>query len=420
MTKGASGPIWINAPEAFGCGKLTSRMMRMALSPRKILRLAVLGASLLGGVGLATLGVLLLLRDTPAGAAPAPEAPPAVPVNVATVETRDMPVELVGIGNVQALYAVLVRAQVTGYLQSVNVAEGQMVKKGDLIAVIDPRPFQAALDQARAQKARDEANLVAAERDFERYKVLAKHEFQSWQSVDDQQGTVGALRASIQADDAAIETAALNLSFAHITSPVDGRVGLRMIDPGNLITANQSGGLISVTQIQPITAVFTLPEDNLPRVMDALARGPVKVRAYTSDNRTLLSEGTLLTPDNQIDTTTGTIKLKALFANANNHLWPGQYIEARVEVSRIGDAITVPEVAVERGADGLFAFVVKPDQTVAMRRVAETLERDGIAVISKGLASGEVVVVNGQSRLAEGMKVAVHSAAADGARRDGG
>ena len=231
----------------------------MALSPRKILRLAVLGASLLSGVGLATLGVLLLLRDAPAGAAPAPEAPPAVPVNVATVETRDMPVELIGIGNVQALYAVLVRAQVTGYLQSVNVAEGQMVKKGDLIAVIDPRPFQAALDQARAQKARDEANLVAAARDFERYKVLAKHEFQSWQNVDDQQGTVGALRASIQADDAAIETAALNLSFAHITSPIDGRVGLRQIDPGNLISANQTNGLISVTQIQPITAVFTWP-----------------------------------------------------------------------------------------------------------------------------------------------------------------
>jgi multidrug efflux system membrane fusion protein len=384
-------------------------------------------AAALAGAGIAALalGVGLMPRQPPAHAAP-PPAPFAVPVVTARAAVADVPQELVGIGNVQALYAVTVRAQVTGYLQSVNVAEGQMVKKGDLIAVIDPRPFQAALDQARAAKARDEANLVAAERDFERYKVLAKHEFQSWQNVDDQQGTVGALRASIQADQAAIEQAALNLSFAHITSPVDGRIGLRMIDPGNLIAANQSGGLISVTQIQPITAVFTLPEDNLPRVMDALARaaakgGTVAVRAYTSDNRTLLSEGILLTPDNQIDTTTGTIKLKAQFANADNHLWPGQYIEARVEIGILAQAVTVPEAAVERGAKDLFVFVVKPDQTVTVRPVAETLERDGIAVIAKGLAAGEIVVVNGQSRLAEGMPVAVHAASAETASgNDGG
>lgn len=382
-------------------------------------------AAALAGAGIAALafGANLVLRQPAARAAP-PPAPFAVPVVTARAAVADVPQELVGIGNVQALYAVTVRAQVTGYLQSVNVAEGQMVKKGDLIAVIDPRPFQAALDQARAAKARDEANLVAAERDFERYKVLAKHEFQSWQNVDDQQGAVGALRASIQADEAAIEQAALNLSFAHITSPVDGRIGLRMIDPGNLITANQSGGLISVTQIQPITAVFTLPENDLPRVMDARARaagGALKVHAYTADNRTLLSDGILLTPDNQIDTTTGTIRLKAQFANADNHLWPGQYIEARVEIGMLAQAVTVPEAAVERGANGLFVFVVKPDQTVTVRSVAETLERDGIAVIAKGLAAGETVVVNGQSRLAEGMPVAVHAASAETASgHDGG
>ncbi len=378
-------------------------------------------AAVLAGVGITVLGLgaSLVLREPPASAAPPPAAF-AVPVVTAQAAVADVPRELVGIGNVQALYAVTVRAEVTGYLQSVNVAEGQIVKAGDLIAVIDPRPFQAALDMARATKARDEANLVAAERDFERYKALAKHEFQSWQNVDDQQGTVGALRASIQADEAAIEQAALNLSFAHITSPISGRVGLRQIDPGNLITANQSGGLISVTEVQPITAVFTLPEDNLPQVMDALARaaakgGTVAVRAYTSDNRTLLSEGVLLTPDNQIDTTTGTIRLKAQFANADNHLWPGQYIEARVEIGILAQAVTVPEVAVERGANGLFVFVVKPDQTVALRPVAETLERDGVAVIAKGLAPGETVVVNGQSRLAEGMAVAVHAAKAEAA-----
>ncbi len=373
-----------------------------------------------GAIAAFAFGAGMMAREPAARAAP-PPAPFAVPVVTAQAAVADVPEELVGIGNVQALYAVTVRAQVTGYLQSVNVAEGQMVKKGDLLAVIDPRPFQAALDQARAAKARDEANLVAAERDFERYKVLAKHEFQSWQNVDDQQGTVGALRASIQADEAAIEQAALNLSFAHITSPVDGRVGLRMIDPGNLITANQSGGLISVTQVQPITAVFTLPETNLPRVMDALARGPVPVRAYSSDGHHLLSSGVLLTPDNQIDTTTGTIKLKAQFANADNHLWPGQYITARVEIGVLKNVVTVPEVAVERGADGLFVFVVKPDQTATVRKVAEALERDGVAVITKGLSAGESVVVNGQSRLAEGMPVAVHAASAEGAAgREGG
>jgi multidrug efflux system membrane fusion protein len=377
--------------------------------------------ALLAGVGMVGLLGAGLVSRGPAAKAAAPAAAFSVPVVTAPAQATDVPRELVGIGNVQALYAVTVRAQVTGYLQNVTVAEGQMVKKGDLLAVIDPRPFQAALDQARAAKARDEANLIAAERDFERYKTLAKHEFQSWQNVDDQQGTVGALRASIAADEAAIEQAALNLSFAHITSPVDGRVGLRMIDPGNLITANQSGGLISVTQIQPITAVFTLPESDLPAVMDALARGPVPVRAYSSDGHRLLSEGVLLTPDNQIDTTTGTIKLKAQFANADNHLWPGQYITARVEIGVLKNVVTVPEVAVERGADSLFVFVVKPDQTATVRKVAEALERDGVAVITKGLSAGESVVVNGQSRLAEGMPVAVHAASAEGAAgREGG
>ncbi len=385
--------------------------MTDARPPRRIRKvwLAILAGGLLAGAI-----ALILAREPRARAASPPPAPYAVPVTTVQALAADVPEEMVGIGNVQALYAVTVRAQVTGYLQSVPVAEGQMVKKGDLLAVIDPRPFQAALDQARAAKARDEANLVAAERDFERYKVLAKHEFQSWQNVDDQQGTVGALRASIQADEAAIEQAALNLSFAHITSPVDGRVGLRMIDPGNLITANQSGGLISVTEVQPITAVFTLPEIDLPRVMDARAAGPVAVRAYTSDSRTMLSEGVLLTPDNQIDTTTGTIKLKAQFANADNHLWPGQYITARVELGVLRQIVTVPEAAVERGASGMFVFVVKPDQTASVRPVTERLERDGVAAIAKGLAPGEVVVVNGQSRLAEGTHVAVRAAESGG------
>jgi multidrug efflux system membrane fusion protein len=373
---------------------------------------------LIGGVLLLTLlgagvGWFVLTGDSRASRAAAPAETPVIPVAVATAEARDVPLERVGIGNVQALYSVLVRAQVTGYLDHYAVEEGQMVKKGDLLAVIDPRPFQAALDQARAQKAKDEANLYAAERDFQRYKILAQHEFQSWQNVDDQQGTVGALRASIKADEAAIEQAALNLEFAHITSPIDGRVGLRQIDPGNLVTANQSNGLITVTQVQPITAVFTLPERYLPEITEAMAKGPVKVRVFSADHHQYLAEGKLLTPDNQIDTSTGTIRLKAIFDNKDNRLWPGQYIEARVEVKELKGVTVVPEVAVERGAEGLFVFVVGPDHRVSVRRVEEATEQDGIAAISAGLKPGEVVVVNGQSRLAEGMAVAEHPADAD-------
>jgi multidrug efflux system membrane fusion protein len=372
------------------------------------------GAVLFTLLGLGLIGGLFLSGASGPSQAASPSAEtPVIPVAVVKAEARDVPLERVGIGNVQALYSVTVRAQVTGYLDHYAVSEGQMVKKGDLLAVIDPRPFQAALDQARAQKAKDEANLYAAERDFQRYKILAQHEFQSWQNVDDQQGTVGALRASIKADEAAIEQAALNLEFAHITSPIDGRVGLRQIDPGNLVTANQSTGLITVTQVQPITAVFTLPERYLPEITEAMARGPVKVRVFSPDHHRYLAEGTLLTPDNQIDTSTGTIRLKAIFDNKDNHLWPGQYIEARVEVKRLKGVTVVPEVAVERGADGLFVFVVGADHKVTVRHVEEAVEQDGIAAITRGLAPGDVVVVNGQSRLAEGMTVAEHQAEAD-------
>jgi len=335
-----------------------------------------------------------------------------VPVTAVPAARQTVPVYLTGIGNVQALYSVLVRARVDGTLDAVAFTEGQEVKKGDLLAVIDPRPYQAALDQASAQKAKDEAALANARLDLERYSRLARSQFASQQQVDTQKATVDQLAASIKADEASMESAGLNLSFTHIVSPLDGRVGLRLVDPGNLIHANDTGGLVTVTQVHPITAVFTLPEEALPRVIEARRAGAVKVLAYASDHKTRLSEGELLTPDNAIDPASGTIKLKARFENADNRLWPGQFIDARVQVGLLTDAVTVPVASVQRGQDGLFVYVVKPDSTVALRPVEETLEQDDLAVIAKGVDAGEQVVTNGQSRLADGVRVAARAPAA--------
>jgi multidrug efflux system membrane fusion protein len=353
------------------------------------------------------------ILQAPKAAEPAPAAAPAfgVPVTTAVAARQDVPVYLSGIGNVQALNSVLVRSRVDGTLDSVNFTEGQEVKKGDLLAVVDPRPYQAALDQAAAQKAKDESALANARRDLQRYAHLASNQYASQQQVDTQQAMVEQSSAAIKADEAAIETAALNLSFTHIVSPLNGRVGLRMVDPGNLIHANDASGIVNVTQLHPITAIFTLPEENLPQVADAMRAGHVKVLAYSSDHKTRLSEGELLTPDNAIDAASGTIKLKAVFQNADNRLWPGQFIDARVQVDVFHDAVTIPAAAVQRGQDGLYVYVVKADSTVTLRPIEEKLEQDGIAVIAKGLNGGEQVVTNGQSRLTDGVRVAARSAA---------
>jgi multidrug efflux system membrane fusion protein len=337
-------------------------------------------------------------------------AAPVIPVTTAQAQRRDVPIFLTGIGNVQPLNSVLIRARVDGTLDSLNFTEGQEVKKGDLIAIIDPRPYQAVLDQAVAKKAQDEALLANAKLDLSRFSNLARSQFASQQSVDTQRATVGQLTAQLKGDDATIEAAALNLSFTHITSPLDGRVGLRQVDPGNLIHASDTNGLVTITQLRPITVVFTLPEESVPQIADALKNGahPL-VNAYSSSGTTMLASGTLLTPDNTIDATTGTIKLKAVFDNAENRLWPGQFVNARLQVALRHNAVTVPVTAVQRGQDNLFVYVVKPDSTVTVQPVEELLEQDGTAVITKGLQGNEQVVTNGQSRLTEGVKVAARS-----------
>jgi multidrug efflux system membrane fusion protein len=341
----------------------------------------------------------------------APPAPPGVPVQTATVKRMDVPVMLRNIGAVQAFQSVLIRARVDGTLDKVLFAEGQDVKAGDLIAQIDPRPYAATLAQATAKKGADEANLANAQRDLARYSSLASSSFASRQQVDTQNATVAQLQANIKGDDATIDAARLNLQFTSITSPIDGRTGLRLVDPGNLIHATDATGIVTITQIHPIAVIFTLPQDTLPRIQTSMAQGKLPVLAYTADDKTQLGTGELLTTDNTIDQTTGTIRLKAVFPNAESRLWPGQFVNVRLTLGTLKNALTVPSVTVQRGPAGLYVYLVKPDSTVAVQPVDVTQDDGQVAVIAKGLDDGVQVVASGQSRLQNGTRIAATAAA---------
>ena len=334
-----------------------------------------------------------------------------MPVAAARVVRQDVPVYLRGLGSVQAFNAVVVRARVDGTLMQVPVTEGQEVRQGDLVAVIDPRPFQAALDAATAKKTQDEADLANAKRDLARYLSLEQKSFASQQQVDTQQAMVNRLIAMIAGDEAAATNARLNLSYCYITSPIQGRVGLRLVDPGNMVRAGDATGIVSIAQIHPVSVLFTLPQDSLPRISLAMEAGQLPVVAFAADDRTELDQGVLLTPDNAIDTSTGTIRLKATFPNPHNTLWPGQFVNARLQLGTDRDALSVPSVAVQHSPTGLYAYVVNPDSSVA-RQPVEVARDDGtLAVIAKGLTEGQQVVTDGQSRLQAGTKVAVQDAA---------
>lgn len=336
-----------------------------------------------------------------------------VPVTVTRPVRRDVPVLARGIGTVQALQNVLVRARVDGTLDRVSFTEGQEVKQGDLLAQIDPRPYQAALDQALAKRAADEAQLANARSDLVRYTDLAASQAASRQRYDAVRAQVAQLEATVKGDEAAIAMAGLNLSFTRITAPMDGRVGLRLLDPGNLIrVADPNGvGLVTLSQIRPIALLFTLPQDSLPAVHAALGGpGKPKVLAYTSDDRTLLAEGELLTVDNAIDAATGTIKLKAVFPNGGETLWPGQFVNARLQLQLRKDVLTVPSVAINRGVMGLYVYLVKADGTVAAQPVDVAQDDGHVAVVTKGIEPEAQVVVAGQSRLSNGARVAATEA----------
>ncbi len=350
------------------------------------------------------------------GQHPAPhesaQTAPAVPVAVAKATRQDVPEFAEGVGTVQAYNAVTIRSRVDGTLTEVPVKEGQEVKAGDVIAVIDPRPYKAALDQAMAKKAQDTATLTNAKLDLARYASLAKQDFASRQQLDTQQATVAQDTAAVQGDDAAIEQAQLNLSFCYITSPIPGRVGLRLVDPGNLVHATDTTGIITITQDHPISAVFTLPQEDLPDVTQAIANGAVPVLAYSSDGKRQLDSGTLLAPNNQVDASTGTIQLKAEFPNAKSTLWPGQFVDAHLQTGVARNAVTVPQSAVQHGPDGLYVYVIKPDETAALQPITVSYQTPLLALVSQGLSGNETVVVDGALRLQPGTKVTIAPQAA--------
>ena len=310
-----------------------------------------------------------------------------------------MPVYLTGLGTVQALFTVGIHAQVDGKLQEVFFKEGQRVSRGDVLAKIDPRLYQAALDAAKAHKAQDEAALTAAVKDLARFQALVLKNAETQQNVDLQQSKVDQTKASIAADDAAIETAQTNLDYTNIVATNDGRMGVRMVDPGNIVHANDQGAIAILTQTEPITVTFTLPAQNLDDVRDATARGAVEVAAYDRNNTRLLATGTLTTIDNLIDPATATFRLKATFKNADEKLWPGEFVNARLLVDTRKDVVVIPPVAVQRGPHGLFTWIVKPDNTVEPRPIQTGTTTGDRTIVSAGVNDGDRVVTDGQYKL---------------------
>jgi membrane fusion protein, multidrug efflux system len=331
----------------------------------------------------------------------------AVPVSVAAASRQDVPIYLTGLGTVQALFTVAIHTQVDGKLQDVFFKEGQRVKKGDVLAKIDPRLYQAALDQAKARKAIDEAALVAAEKDLDRFRTLVEKKAETQQNLDLQQSKVDQAKASIDADVAAIETAQTNLDYTNIVAPHDGRMGVRLVDPGNVVHASDQGAIAMLTQTQPTAVLFTLPAQTLDDVRAAMARGTMEVAAYDRDNVRLLSSGTLATIDNMIDQTTATYRLKAMFDNADEALWPGEFVNARLLLEVRKDAVVVPPVAVQRGPRGLFAWVLKADNTVEPRPITTGTTTGDRTIVTSGLAAGERVVTDGQYKLQTGATVTI-------------
>jgi membrane fusion protein, multidrug efflux system len=368
--------------------------------------------ALIGGVALAVLLLITwrMVVHKPADAA-SRNAPPAIAVDTAAAKHSDVPIYLQGLGTVQAFYTVTVTARVDGEIQKIGFTEGQTVHKGDLLAQIDPRPNQAAYEQALATKAKDEAMLANAKRDYDRYILLQPQDLASKQTVDTQRATVDQLAAQVRVDQAAIDNARTQLDYTRISSPIEGRTGIRLIDPGNIVRAAGTAGIVVVTQVQPISVVFTLPEEDLGTVGGALALGPVQVTTLSRDGDTVLDQGTLALIDNQIDQTTGTARLKATFPNTRNTLWPGQYVNARVLVRTEHNVLTLPSSAVQLGPNGPFTYVVKGDSTVEVRPLELGPESGGLTVIKKGIALNERVVTSNQYRLQAGVHVRDNAAA---------
>lgn len=338
-------------------------------------------------------------------------APAAIPVTVATATKRDLPIYLTGLGSVQASFTVGIRPQVDGKLETVLFTEGQQVKKGDVLARIDPRLYLAALDQAKAKRMQDEAMLTSAQKDLSRSRTLVDKSFQTQQVVDQQQAKVDQLIASINADEAAIETVQAQLDYTLITAPSDGRMGVRNIDPGNIVRAADSAVIATLTLTKPAAVLFTLSARSLDDVRDAMARGPVEVTALSQDNAHVLSKGRLLLIDSFVDQASATMRLKAMFANEDEQLWPGDFVNARVLLEVRRDVVTVPSAAIQRGPDGIFTWVVTPADSVEVRVIASGPTTGDQTIVARGLAEGERVVVDGQYKLRPNSRVTVNALA---------
>src|SRR5216683_6474705 len=362
-------------------------------------------------VGRAALAAMVMIGwlssgiGVPQGAAQT--AGPVVPVTAGTVAVEDVPVFLHGIGTAQAYNMVSIKSRADGQIIKIDFKEGQEVKEGDLLLQIDPRPYQAALAQAEATKQKDEAQLAGAQADLERYAQLVPSGHQTRQSYDQQKAQVAQLQAAVKGDEAQINTAKLNLGYADIRSPIDGRLGAKLVDAGNMVRGTDATGLVTITQLKPIFVSFTLAQENAHKIRERQAGAALEVIAVGGDNKIVLATGKLTLIDNMIDQTTGTIRLKASFANDDERLWPGEFVNVRVILSIRKGVPTVPAQTVQDGPTGRYAYVIKDDSTVERRDVEVAAVQDGIAVVTKGLSPGEKVVVDGQYRLTKGARVRI-------------
>lgn len=378
--------------------------MALQASPRKSSFRARLGLPIAALVILAAGWGWYSYSHRAVGARPAPQ--PA-PVHTAVVERKDFPIFLTGLGTVQPANTVTVRSRVDGQIETVAFEEGQIVKEGDLLVQIDPAPFKATLDQAKAKLAQDQATLNNNKQDLQRTATLAKQGDATQQLLDQRTAAVASMTAQVQADDAAIESANVQLAYTTIKSPLTGRAGFRLVDPGNIVHANDQSGVLTITQLQPISVVFTAPEQELPEISQAMKEGALKTTVFSSDGHRQLAEGKLRLIDNQVDVANGTIKLKADFENKDNALWPGQSVTTRLLIKTVKDVVVVPDTAVQRGPNGLFAYVVTNDNKAELRNLKVGPIADGQALVESGLESGERIVISGHYRVQPGGPVQV-------------
>lgn len=371
--------------------------------PRKHILLAVLVIAVLGG----GVGVFLMTGSAPKRSAAPP--PPPVPIVAGEVAQHDVPIYLTGVGTVIAYNTVVVRSQIQGQLVSINFTEGQTVHTGDLLAQIDPRPYQAQIDQLTANRDRDQAQLTNALANLSRYTPLEKEGYATSQLVDTQKAQVSQLQNAVKSDQALIDAANVQLSYTRLTSPIDGIVGIRQVDLGNIIHPTDANGLVIVTQVEPISMIFTLPETDLPEIQQQQqqTKAPLTVLAYSQDGKIKLGQGTLTLVNNEILQTTGSIQLKAEFPNKDHRLWPGELVSTRLLLETRHDGLTVPASVVQQGQQGSYAYVIDPDGSVAIRPVTVAQIGDGQALINSGLTANEQVVIDGQYKLQPGTHVTI-------------